>query len=267
MIPPIIHQTWKTKTGLSDCHAFWRDSFREVNPSFSHPLYDDADNLALVTEKAPALLPAYRAFPQEIYRVDMVRALYLFFFGGFYADLDFQCLRPFGKYCAMPRLVFGRMGTFQAQENFEHEIPNALMASPPFDAFWLFYLSGILRAQTAMTMGGEARVEYVTGPVALRQALLAYIGDPEHARRTVKEFLRLYPIAFPRERLASHEALILPSHVWYPINWADKLHQMFRRTVVEEGYLPSLEDARALFPHSDAVTYWQRSWLETATGA
>ena len=42
---------------------------------------------------------------------------------------------------------------------------------------------------------------------------------------------------------------------------------MFRRTVVEEGYLPSLEDARALFPHSDAVTYWQRSWLETATGA
>jgi mannosyltransferase OCH1-like enzyme len=260
IIPAIIHQTWKTKTGLSDRHAFWRASFQDVNPGFSHPIYDDADNLSLVQEKAPSLLEAYQAFPHEIYRVDMVRALYLFLFGGFYADLDFQCLRPFDKYCVMPRLLFGRMGTFQKDENFEHEFPNALMGSPPFDGFWLFYLSSILRAQAAMAAGGEARVEHVTGPVALRQALLAYTEYPGSARRTVEDFLRLHPIAFPRDRLAAHAPLILPAHVWYPINWADNLHQMFRRTVLDEGYLPSADEARALFPHSDAVTYWQRSW-------
>src|SRR5437016_13659698 len=109
-IPAIIHQTWKTKTGLSERHALWRASFQQANPGFSHPLYDDADNLALVAERAVSLLPAYQVFPLEIYRVDMVRTLYLFFFGGFYADLDFQCLRPFDKYRAMPHLLFGRMG-------------------------------------------------------------------------------------------------------------------------------------------------------------
>jgi mannosyltransferase OCH1-like enzyme len=260
VIPAIIHQTWKTKTDLSERHAFWRGSFQELNPGFSHPIYADADNLALVRESAPTLLEAYEAFPREIYRVDMVRTLYLFLFGGFYADLDFQCLRPFNKYCVMPHLLFGRMGTFQKDENFEHEIPNALMGSPPFDAFWLFYLSRILKAQAAMAAGNEARVEHVTGPVALRQSLLAYTEDPGNARRMVEDFLRLHPILFPRDRLAAHTPFILPAHIWYPINWADNLHQMFRRTVLEEGYLPSLDEARALFPHSDAVTYWQRSW-------
>jgi mannosyltransferase OCH1-like enzyme len=259
IIPAIIHQTWKTKTGLSNRHAFWRASFEEVNPRFSHPLYDDADNLALVAEKAISLLPAYQAFPQEIYRVDMVRALYLFFSGGFYADLDFQCLRPFDKYCAMPNLIFGRMGTFSIKDNFEHEIPNALMGSPPFDAFWLFYLSRMVKAQAEMEAGGEARVEHVTGPVALRRALLAY-ADAGSARGAIEDFLRRYPIQFPRDRLVAHAPHILAPHVWYPINWADNLHQIFRRKVLEEGCLPTAEEARQLFPHSDAVTYWQKSW-------
>jgi mannosyltransferase OCH1-like enzyme len=260
IIPAIIHQTWKTKSGLSDRHASWRSSFQEVNPRFSHPLYDDADNLALVAEKAISLLPAYQAFPQEIYRVDMVRTLYLFFFGGFYADLDFQCLRPFDKYCAMPHLLFGRMGTFSEQENFEHEIPNALMGSPPFDAFWLFYLSRILKAQAAMEAGGEARVEHVTGPVVLRRAILDYVGHPESAQREVEAFLLRYPIAFPLEKLTAHRPRILPAHVWYPINWADNLHQMYRRSVLEKDPLPTIAETRTLFPHSDAVTYWQKSW-------
>jgi mannosyltransferase OCH1-like enzyme len=260
IIPAVIHQTWKTKTGLSEKHAFWRASFEENNPRFSHPLYDDADNLALVADRALSLLPAYKAFPREIYRVDMVRALYLFFFGGFYADLDFQCLQPFEKYCAMPNLLFGRMGTFTRQDNFEHEIPNALMGSPPFDAFWLFYLNRILKAQAEMEAGGEARVEHVTGPVALRRALLAYGADPDGARRAIEEFLRLYPISFPRDRLKAHAPHIFAPHIWYPINWADNLHQIFRRSVLEEGYLPSVEEARRIFPHSDAVTYWLKSW-------
>lgn len=260
IIPPIIHQTWKTKSGLSDRHALWRDSFVEGNPGFSFPLYDDADNLALVAERAISLLPAYQAFPREIYRVDMVRVLYLFFFGGFYADLDFQCLKPFDKYCAFPNLLVGRMGTASRQENFEHEIPNALMASPPLDAFWLFYLNRILKAQAVMDAGGEARVEYVTGPVTLRRALLDYADHPQNARREVDEFLKAYPISFPREKLAAHRPLILPSHIWYPLNWVDNIHQMFRRRVFEEGYLPTNDEARELFPFSAAVTYWQRSW-------
>jgi len=48
MISPIIHQTWKSKTGLSPRHEFWRNSFVTLNPDFQHILYDDADNRALV---------------------------------------------------------------------------------------------------------------------------------------------------------------------------------------------------------------------------
>jgi mannosyltransferase OCH1-like enzyme len=257
MIPQIIHQTWKRKTGLSQRHEFWRSTFTGMNPSFQHPLYDDADNRALVEKFTPTLLPVYQSFPLEINRVDFVRTLYLFFFGGFYADLDFQCLNPFSRYCALGEVLFGRMGV---ENDFVHSIPNALMASPQFDGFWIFYLRHMIRLQTRTGRDGGLGVEEQTGPVALRQAILEYVKDHNAAKNEIAAFLDEHPMAFDRSRLCFHPIRILPSRVWYPIDWSDNLHQMFRQKVFGEGLILSTEEARRLFPMSDAVTYWEHSW-------
>ena len=253
MIPPILHQTWKRKTGLSPRHEFWRSSFVTLNPGFQHPFYDDADNRAVVERFTPTLLPVYQSYPAEINRVDFVRALYLFFFGGFYADLDFQCLNPLSKYCALNEVVFGRMGV---ENDFVHSIPNAMMASPQFDGFWIFYLRHMVRLRSQAVAG----VEEQTGPVALRQAILDYVKDHKAAREAIGAFLDEHPMTFDRARLCFHPVRILPCRVWYPIDWSDNLHQMFRQKVLGEGLLLSTEEARRLFPMSDAVTYWEHGW-------
>ena len=257
MLPKIIHQTWKTRDSLSPAQAHWRASFQQLNPAFEHRLYDDADNAALVAAHAPGLKPIYDSFPKEIYRVDFVRALYLFLSGGFYADLDFQCLQPLDKYLPAEAVIFGRMGTM---EEFEHSIPNAMMASPPFDGFWIFYLRHICALQSRVQDWSRTRVEYVTGPVALRAAILAYVQDPAAARAAVLEFLDTHAITFDRAKLCFHPIQLLPAHAWYPIDWNDQLHLMFRNKVIKQNLLFSLDEARQLFPHSDAVTWWMHSW-------
>ena len=45
-------------------------------------------------ECAPELVPLYEEYPEDIQRVDAARYVILREFGGVYADLDLQCLRP-----------------------------------------------------------------------------------------------------------------------------------------------------------------------------
>jgi mannosyltransferase OCH1-like enzyme len=261
MIPNIFHQTWKTKSGLSEARAFWRNSFVELNPDFTHNLYDDADNAQIVKTYASSLLPVYQAFPLEIYRVDFVRALYLFCFGGFYADLDFQCLQPFAKYCPANLVIFGRMGTV---DEFDHVIPNAMMASPQYDGFWIFYLKRMVENQSRMMAGGMSDVEHVTGPVALKSAIMDYRAGGEGSKSIVRKFLSDHAVSFDPASLCFNPLFFVPPHVWYPINWNDKLHAMFRQSVVTQGLLFPTEEARKLFPYSDAVTYWEHGWDQPA---
>jgi mannosyltransferase OCH1-like enzyme len=48
-------------------------------------LWSDADNLKLVQKYYPWLEESYRALPEEIYRADLVRTLYMYTFGGYVA--------------------------------------------------------------------------------------------------------------------------------------------------------------------------------------
>ena len=127
MIPDILHQTWKSKTDIPEQFRLWRQSFAALNPDTEIRLYDDADNRALLAGTFPGLLPIYDSFPAEIFRCDYIRAIYLYKYGGYYADLDFQCLAPLD---ALEKwkgdVIVGQMGT---DDSHRHSIPNAFMAS------------------------------------------------------------------------------------------------------------------------------------------
>ncbi|KAL2891823.1 Inositol phosphoceramide mannosyltransferase 3 [Ceratocystis lukuohia] len=107
-----------------------------------------------------------------------------------YADLDIDCLRSsnviFENYSAPydtaahvivgedespDRMAFlGRMGT---DEQFEHSIPNAWMASTPGHPFFLLPLESVLKRFSREKQWTDLP-EDVTGPVALRRAILKY---------------------------------------------------------------------------------------------
>ena len=250
-IPALIFQTWKSKTNIPADFAYWMRSLDQFNPSFSHLLWDDDDNRGFVAAHFPWFLPVYNAYPKEIYRADAVRYFFLYFHGGLYADMDVECLKPLDGLLQSDSILFGRMGP---DPDFPGSVPNAIMASPPRQEFWLFVMWHLL------SNGPDSRApELVTGPVLLKTSLDLYLGPDraavEAAVRSVCE--RLSGSLQPTEGRSSIR--LLPSHEWFPLDWTDPTHQRLRRQVLD-GNLLSEELKRALFPRSSMVTYWSHTW-------
>ena len=148
-----------------------------MNPEFSYELWDDCDNRQFVAREFPWFLDTYNSYPNEIYRVDTIRYLYLYLHGGFYIDLDTECVKALEPLVHTRDVLLGRMGNDTA---FAHSIPNAIMASPPRQEFWLF-LVYLLRHRSRLRL----MPEHSTGPALLRTAVTLYWHD-----RTEKETWR-----------------------------------------------------------------------------
>lgn len=230
----IIFQTWKSKTDIPPNLAKWSATWKECHPRWTYLLWDDKDDRDFVVKEYPQYLQLYDSFPEQIYRVDMVRYLFLHRFGGLYADMDYECLRPFDDLVDSidEVVILGRMGD---DTSYEHSIPNALMiAKHPGDPFWLHVMETL--QQTAKW---RRTPEGVTGPMMLKRAVDSYEG-----------------------RLA-----ILPKRFFYPIDWHDVQDRRLIRAVREGKSV----DIRAVFPGSYAVTYWthfrdqpMREWFRSA---
>lgn len=257
-IPRLLHQTWKSRTALPDNFVFWRQSFAACNPGIEVRLYDDDDNRALLAGTFPSLLPLYEAFPREIFRADFIRQVYLFRFGGVYADMDFQCLQPLDDVlnCGSA-VVLGRMGT---DDGFAHSIPNAIMFSRPGEGFWIGVLAFIEQAWRKSAGDNEPRPERVTGPVVLRKAVRAYLDNPAGFAHRTREFIARHRLPVDEAALSFGELRLLPAPRLYPLNWCDPEHRIRIGEVIGQNRLIALSEARALFPQSLAVTYWAHSW-------
>lgn len=183
-IPRIIHQTWKSEhlpEPLSRYAARWR----ELHPDFEYRLWTDAQNDSFVRDEFPQHYRLYRSFSREIYRADMARCLYLWRFGGIYADLDVEPLRPLEGFLASAGdCVLGAEPEVHARKRRGKPLMacNALMASVPGHPFWPRMLEEMARRTAAR--GGEP--VSVTGPIALHaayeqhgQALGVRVSEPD----------------------------------------------------------------------------------------
>ncbi len=252
LIPKRIFQTWKSKTDMPANFAYWRGSFLDKNPGYRFDLWDDADNRAFVARYFPWFLPAYDAYPAEIYRADMVRYFYLYVFGGFYADLDTQCLKPLDDVLGRGGVLLGKMKTEPA--SVRHSIPPAILASTPRGEFWLYVI-----AYAAAISERRVRPEEITGPVLLRNALVSYERGSPRPADVIGEMRRLLPVDLhPRSDASAIH--VLPPEEWYPLSWDDEQGQVIRRRTLC-GDLMSPSEASALFPNSSLVTYWTGSWF------
>ena len=254
--PNRIYQTWKSKDRLPANYRAWSRTFRELNPTFEFVLWDDEDNRKFVETRYPTFLPIYDAYPREIYRVDAVRYLFLFHYGGLYADMDCQCLLPLESTFRDADVWLGRMGQ---DLGFRHSIPNAIMASTPRQEFWLWVVHCLIQRAAVgakeMLLRGP---ENITGPILLKDAVDRYLsGD----RRIVAESIRSLA---GRLRAPWHGEVsrirVLDHDAWYPIDWTNPIHQRFRREILRGQLVLGRRVARWLFPRSSIVTYWTRSW-------
>jgi mannosyltransferase OCH1-like enzyme len=255
MIEKNILQTWKSKSSIPENFRYWSGTIRDLNPQFSYYFWDDGDNRTFIETNYPWFLDVYDKYPLEIYRVDAVRYFWLYHFGGVYIDMDSECLRPLGDLCEdNTGVVLGRMGH---DESFVHSIPNAVMMSSSRERFWLYVIHLMMSSQ-----GARKHPEDLTGSILLKAAVDAFQG--ETADPGVAFAIDAIQSMLPKElhpRPGSSRVRVLPPDCFYPVNWADPIHQMyFRKPVIKDGRMLARSKAIDLFPRSYIVTYWAHTW-------
>lgn len=221
-IPRRLFQTWKTHD-LPSQFAAWSATWHQYNPDWEFELWDDAENRMFIQHYYPWFLPRYDSYPKEICRADAVRYFYLYRYGGIYADLDFECCKSLEPLLDENCVILGRMSS----NDHEHNIPNALMASPPKAEFWLLVIHGMLHAPSGL------RPEYTTGPVILREAVLVY-QDKKKRQMIVDQMKVFIQDAVPIS------VQIRPPCELYPFDWKTSKYEKF--------------------PCTYAVTWWAHSW-------
>ena len=225
--PKIIFQTWKTHS-LPKQFAYWSDTWKKYN-SYEYILWDDKENREFVAANFDWFLPTYDGYDAGIKRADAIRYMFLYTHGGIYADLDFECLKPFDELLEKYKsydIILGSMDSDLSSWHLSNNIPNAIMISKPGCTFWLKVLKEMERRS-----GWVARPEVQTGPIVLKD---------------------VYKWSF------GYSIKVLPPAVLYPISWV--LDEEERKVALAADTTSLTQSMKAKYPDSYAVTYWAHSW-------
>ena len=263
--PRHIFQTWKSKTQVPEDYTRWSESVKIRNANFEHFLWDDFDNRQFIADYYPWFLAIYDAYPREIYRADAVRYFFMYQFGGVYLDMDTECLEPLTPlFDSSADVWLGRLGN---DANFPHSIPNAIMASRPLQEFWLLAMHFLLENATT-TAGSHAQVlagpEAMTGSILLKKTYDTYVSGKRDA---VREMIRRVAVRFPanlRPAPTVSTIELLESNCWYPMNWANVIHDQLLWEIRNDTIRLGDRAKRWLFPRSYLVSYWGHSWKEAS---
>jgi mannosyltransferase OCH1-like enzyme len=141
-IPKIIHQT--APKDDSKWHHIWKEcqnTWFEHFEDFEYKMWTDEDIQNLIQYRFKNFYPIWKAYPENIHRIDAVRYFILYEYGGIYVDMDYECVQNF--YDLLPH---GKASIAESAIPNE-EFQNALMASPPKHPFWHYVLNEIIAYQ------------------------------------------------------------------------------------------------------------------------
>ncbi|PYI21879.1 hypothetical protein BO99DRAFT_52528 [Aspergillus violaceofuscus CBS 115571] len=81
---------------------------QERNPGWGYTLMSDAKASKFVAEKfaaIPEIAQIYESYPYHVLRADLLRYLLLYYYGGFYADMDIYPARPINECPALQSIL------------------------------------------------------------------------------------------------------------------------------------------------------------------
>jgi mannosyltransferase OCH1-like enzyme len=168
-VPKLIHQQWKTEMVPKKFMKWkikWLEYFPE--PEYQHMLWTDEKGRALIVEHYPWFLSVYDGYEHNINRADAARYFILHYYGGIYADLDYEPTTNFYEY-----LPQNQVGMVESPYYWNEKTQNCLMSSPKNDPFWVDLF-------TVLTKNAKKEeVLEATGPILLDQAM-AYSTHPSY---------------------------------------------------------------------------------------
>ena len=215
-IPMLVHQSWRDDGFPKDMFNFrWQEAILALNPGWKLMRWTDATSRQLIADDFPWFLSAYDAYPSYIQRCDAARYFIMYSHGGLYADLDYECTKPFAPVLGDARAVFSHKQGVNASRG----LVNAIFASEARHPLWRTVFQLMLDRANASATGGVTHVDIIhsTGPGLLRAAL--YQLDADHAATTAATAATPplgRRLAAPGGPLAAMGVHVLDSATWHP---------------------------------------------------
>lgn len=96
-IPNYIFQTWKTKKNIDSKRKRYIKTVKLYNPDMEYFLYDDEDCSQFVQDKFPQYYTLYTQLKIPVQKADLWRYLVIYYYGGYYLDIDCKSVRGFSN--------------------------------------------------------------------------------------------------------------------------------------------------------------------------
>jgi mannosyltransferase OCH1-like enzyme len=177
MIPKIIHQTAPRKSLSPEENRVIKRN-QKLLPEWDFRFYDDLDNLEVMWKAFPEYAEHFSKIKRGVVQADIIRCVYLYYYGGWYFDTDYSLLRrlegevptvndrgktPEHRELASLSLILPVSGI---EGRDQHLVCNSIMASEKEHLFWRDYISHIFECRSLNDLS-ESMVESVTGPLGL----------------------------------------------------------------------------------------------------
>lgn len=91
MIPKKIHLIYfsdENNSQMPNLYQFCYNEIIDIYNDYDVRLYNKQDCLNLITEYYPEYIDAYNSFEYDIQKIDFMKLLFVYHYGGFYMDLD-----------------------------------------------------------------------------------------------------------------------------------------------------------------------------------
>ncbi|GJQ10672.1 hypothetical protein GpartN1_g2463.t1 [Galdieria partita] len=263
-IPNIIHQSWKNND-VPARYKRWIQSWKELHPNWRYIFWTDHTNRKLVLRQFPWLIDIFDSLPVNIARADISRFLYMYSYGGVYADLDFRALRPFDTLLHNKCVILGMM-----ENNFrlDDAIPNAIMASVPGHPFWLLCIRKVIDRHFLGFRGTETNF---SGSLVLKEAYQDWRRIHNYTEFEGANNIRIKGMetregSFNGDDLfPCQEVTLEPKGVLYPYSWVWEPKEIkIACDFSKESSNPDedLCTAKILnkYPEAYSITFWTHSW-------
>ena len=183
-IPHIIHQAWQSYVIPKEM-AFWVKSWTQLNPDWEYWFWTPQNVHALLKKHYPQLLDMYNSYPYDVQRADAMRYIVLYHFGGLYADLDMECLKPMAFWA-------DRFSCVLSEEPHAHNLLYSEGKGNVLNAFLMCRAGHPLYKQLLDNLNITAKsaliknfqdILYTTGPFFVENTLHQYLESGESSNQ------------------------------------------------------------------------------------
>ncbi|XP_064634917.1 uncharacterized protein LOC135492392 isoform X1 [Lineus longissimus] len=170
IIPHRLHQLYKDENIPKDYQRFIK-SWIKHHPKWEYWFWSDQDARRLIMDYYPEHLVMYDSYSNNLLRSDAARYFILYHYGGVYADMDMEALRPIDKYLSNYTCVLSQEPSFQSALLFNKVTiaMNAWMACAKYHDFMDYVIRSLSKFAKPTKHISEA--VKMTGPLMLQESL------------------------------------------------------------------------------------------------